>query len=540
MRIGNAKPPDRGHGTRAWPVEKRRIIMSRNIKIFDTTLRDGEQSPGASMTLEQKVEMAEALENLGVDLVEAGFPVSSKVQFEAVKRVAALLTRATVVGLARCVKKDIDAAWEALKEAKYPMLHLFIATSPLHREFKLKKSKEEVLESIRENLDYGRGFFDRIEFSPEDASRTEEDFLIEVIETAIAHGATTINIPDTVGYAMPVEFGALTEKIIEKVPAIKEGRVTLSVHCHNDLGLALANSLAAVKAGASQVEVTLNGIGERAGNCALEELVMSLEVRRDIYDVDTRIKKEYLYPTGKLLQNLTGLIFQRNKPIFGDNVFTHESGIHQHGVLSKRETYEIMNPAAIGRSSESLIMGRHSGSHALRKKLQQYNIRLTEDQFAKVFERFSEIADKKKEVYDEDLFSIVSTVLGGDLEGYRLLYFHVYTGNKLIPTATIKLQDREGETITSATGDGPVDAIFNAIDQGCGITSTLEEYIIQAVGSGKDAQGQVKLMLKIKDELYGGKASSTDIIEASALAYLNAVNRYVLKKVGNSHSVAAV
>lgn len=512
--------------------------MARYINIFDTTLRDGEQSPGASMTLAQKVEMAEALESLGVDSIEAGFPVSSKVQFEAVQEIASLLKKAAVVGLARCVRKDIDAAYESLKRAVHPMLHVFIATSPLHRQYKLKKDKPEILASIAEHLDYARTLFDRIEFSPEDASRTEDDFLMEVIDTAIEHGATTINIPDTVGFAMPQEFGELIRKIVERTPAVKEGKVILSVHCHNDLGLALANSLAAVEAGATQVEVTLNGIGERAGNCALEELVMSMEVRRDIYDVDTHIRKEYLYPTGKLLQNLTGLLFQRNKPVFGDNVFMHESGIHQHGVLAHRETYEIMNPKTIGRTTESLVMGRHSGKHALKEKLESYNIKLTDDQFQNVFERFAEIADKKKEVYDEDLFSIVSTVLGGSVDGYRLLYFHVYTGNNLIPTATIKVQEKENESVVSSTGDGPVDAVFNAIDICCGITSTLEEYIIQAVGSGKDAQGQVKLMLKIDGDLYAGKASSTDIIEASALAYLNAVNRYVLKNLTNGHKAA--
>ena len=512
--------------------------MGRYIRIFDTTLRDGEQSPGASMTLEQKVEMAEALESLGVDIIEAGFPVSSKVQFEAVRQVAGSLKKATVVGLARCVQKDIDAAYEALKDAAHPMVHIFIATSPLHREYKLKKDRDEVLQSIAQHLDYARSMFDRIEFSPEDASRTEEDFLIEVIETAIEHGASTVNIPDTVGYAMPEEFGRLIGKIVSSIPAIKSGEVVLSVHCHNDLGLAVANSLAAVAAGAGQVEVTLNGIGERAGNCALEELVMGLEVRRDMYDVDTGIVKEYLYPTGKLLQNLTGLLFQRNKPIFGDNVFTHESGIHQHGVLSHRETYEIMNPRTIGRHSESLVMGRHSGTHALKKKLQQYNIKLTDEQFSKVFDRFSEIADKKKEVYDEDLFSIVSTVLGGSIDGFRLDYFHVYTGNHLIPTATVKLEDKNGTMVTSSTGDGPVDAVCNAIDKGCNIQCKLEEYIIQAVGSGKDAQGQVKLMVRIEDDLYGGKASSTDIVEASALAYLNAINRYVLRNVYNENGSA--
>lgn len=511
--------------------------MARYIKIFDTTLRDGEQSPGASMSLEQKVEMAEALESLGVDIIEAGFPVSSQVQFEAVRRIASILEKATVVGLARCVQKDIDAAYDALKDAAHPMLHLFMATSPLHREYKLKMTKDEILMQIAKHLDYAKGIFNRIEFSPEDASRTEEDYLLEVIQTAIQHGATTINIPDTVGYAMPEEFGRLVSKIVESVPEIKKGEVDLSVHCHNDLGLAVANSLAAVEAGASQVEVTLNGIGERAGNAALEELVMGLEVRRDVYDVDTKIRKEYLYPTGKLLQNLTGLLFQRNKPIFGDNVFSHESGIHQHGVLAHPETYEIMNPTAIGRHSETLVMGRHSGTHALKKKLQQYNIKLTDDQFSKVFERFSEIADKKKEVYDEDLFTIVSTVLGGGMGGYSLDYFHVYTGNNLIPTATIKLKDNDGQFIATATGDGPVDAVFNAIDKGSNIDCTLEEYIIQAVGSGKDAQGQVKLMLRIGDQLYGGKASSTDIIEASALAYLNAVNRFVLKTANNGQAI---
>jgi len=511
--------------------------MARYIKIFDTTLRDGEQSPGASMTLAQKVEMAEALESLGVDFIEAGFPVSSKVQFQAVQEISSLLKRATVVGLARCVRKDIDAVYEAVKKAAHPMLHVFIATSPLHRQYKLKKERPEILKTLAEHLDYARTLFDKIEFSPEDASRTEHDFLLEVIDTAITHGATTINIPDTVGFAMPGEFGELVRLVVEKTPAIKEGRVDLSVHCHNDLGMALANSMAAVKAGATQVEVTLNGIGERAGNCALEELVMGFEVRRDIYNVDTNIKKEYLYPTGKLLQNLTGLLFQRNKPVFGDNVFMHESGIHQHGVLANRETYEIMKPSTIGRTTESLVMGRHSGKHALQEKLEHYNMKLNEEQFQKVFDRFAEIADKKKEVYDEDLFSIVSTVLGGSVDGYRLLYFHVYTGNNLIPTATIKIQEKEEVKVTSATGDGPVDAIFNAIDQSCGVTASLDEYIIQAVGSGKDAQGQVKLMLKIEGELYAGKASSTDIIEASALAYLNAINRQVLKNIGNGHPV---
>ncbi len=394
--------------------------MARYIKIFDTTLRDGEQSPGASMTIEQKVEMAEALESLGVDRIEAGFPVSSPVQFEAVRRIAKVLKKSAAVGLARCVKKDIDAAYESVKDAAHPMIHVFIASSPIHREFKLKKSKEEVIASIREHVGYARSLVDLVEFSPEDASRTEEDYLAEVIEAAIESGARVINIPDTVGYAVPWQFGELVGKLIKGNAKLASGEVELSVHCHNDLGLALANSLEAVRAGAAQVEVTLNGIGERAGNCALEELAMTLDVRKDLFDVETGIVRKYLFPTGKLLQNISGMILPRNKPIFGENVFVHESGIHQHGVLSHPETYEIMKPEDIGRSTETLIMGRHSGSHALKKKLEHYNITLEKEQYEEVFKRFTEIADKKKEVFDEDLFSIVSSVLGSYLGGFSL------------------------------------------------------------------------------------------------------------------------
>ncbi len=509
--------------------------MARYIKIFDTTLRDGEQSPGASMTIEQKIEVAEALENLGVDRIEAGFPVSSPVQFDAVKRIASVLKRSATVGLARCVRKDIDAAYDSVKAAAHPMIHVFIATSPIHREFKLKRSREEILASIREHVAYARSLTDLVEFSPEDASRTETDFLKEVIDAAIESGANTVNIPDTVGYAIPWQFGEHIRELIEHNPKLRSGEVELSVHCHNDLGLAHANSLAAVHAGAKQVEVTLNGIGERAGNCALEELAMSMQVRKDLMDVETGIAHEYLFPTGKLLQNISGMILQRNKPIFGENVFTHESGIHQHGVLSHPETYEIMKPSDIGRSTETLIMGRHSGSHALKKKLEHYNIKLEKEQYDEVFKRFTEIADKKKEVFDEDLFSIVSSVLGSYLGGYGLVYFHTYTGNSMIPSATIKLSEKGEEYVGSATGDGPVDAVFNAIDECVGMRSRLEEYTIQAVGSGKDAQGQVKLLLEIEGEIYVGKASSTDIIEASALAYLNAVNRCVLKKTANGN-----
>lgn len=501
--------------------------MSRRITIFDTTLRDGEQSPGAAMSVEQKVKMAATLERLGVDRIEAGFPVSSPVQFEAVSRIAGVLDQATTVALARCVRQDIHAAADALKKARFPMLHLFLATSPLHRKFKLKMTKEEILHEVDAQIRYAAKLFPKIEFSAEDASRTEPLFLFDVVKTAIEAGASCINIPDTVGYAMPVEFGALIESIIQSVPGIDT--VDLSVHCHNDLGLAVANSISAVCAGASQVEVTLNGIGERAGNCSLEEFVMSLHVRQDILDFHTGVKTSLLYPSSKLLQNITGMPTPRNKPIFGDNAFSHESGIHQDGVIKNRETYEIMKPQDIGRSPETLVMGRHSGKHGLREKLELYGIELTDEQFSHVFEQFTIIADKKKEVFDEDIFNIVSSILGKFSKGYELGYFQAITGDTQIPTATVKVCKGEDEFISSATGDGPVDAVFKAIDQSLGMKPRLEEYVIQAIGTGKDAQGQVKLILEINGRQYPGRGASTDIIEASALAYINALNQYCFR-----------
>jgi len=502
----------------------------RNIRIFDTTLRDGEQSPGASMTEAQKLEIAEALDRMGVDVIEAGFPVSSPVQFEAVKKIGQVVKNARVVGLARCTKMDIDAVKDALKDCLKKGIHVFLATSPLHMKYKLKKSKDEVKAIMVEHLEYARQFFDEIEFSPEDASRTEADFLIEVIQLAIAHGATTINFPDTVGYSMPEEIGKTIKHVVDNVPEIASGKVILSVHCHNDLGLACANSLAAVKNGAGQVEVTLNGIGERAGNCSLEELVMSMKVRQDIFQTETNIVTEMLYPTSKLLQNITGLMIARNKPIFGDNAFAHESGIHQHGVLAHAETYEIMKPETIGRGRESLAMGRHSGKHALKDKLKGFNVSLNDEQFTEVFERFTEIADKKKEVYDDDILLIIASVLNKLATGYRMEYFHVYTGDTILPTATVKLINEDKECIGSETGDGPVDALFNAIDSCIGFTGDLEDYTIQAVGHGQDAQGHVKLTANFEGISVIGKGSSTDVVKASALAYLNAVNQFLVQK----------
>ncbi len=504
--------------------------MPRKIVIFDTTLRDGEQSPGASMTVEQKIEMAEALDRLGVDRIEAGFPVSSPVQFEAVKRIGAAVKNATVVGLARCRQADIDAVRDALCEYPRKMIHVFIATSPLHMKHKLQMSEQEVLESINRHVAYAREQgFDLIEFSPEDASRSEWDFMVKALKTAVKAGANTLNIPDTVGYAMPDEYGERMAALTEAIPEIGES-VILSTHCHNDLGVAVANTLAAVKAGAGQVEVTLNGIGERAGNAALEELVMALNVRRDIWNVETNVKTEYLYPTSRLLQNITGLVTPRNKPIFGDNVFSHESGIHQHGVIQHRETYEIMNPAHIGRSRESLVMGRHSGKAALKEKLEQYNIVLDSRQMDSLYQKFTVIADKKKEVYDEDLFTLVSGVLGDFPSGWRLDTFQTWTGNHVIPSAAVKLMKGEEVFLGTQAGDGPVDAVFQSIDQCTGVPGVLNEYVIQAVGSGKDAQGQVKVQVNFNGITVDGRASSTDIVEASALAYINALNRMEMLK----------
>ncbi len=496
------------------------------IKIFDTTLRDGEQSPGASMSVEEKVEVAIALDNLGVDVIEAGFPVSSPVQMEGVKSVSRMVKNAAVAALARCVKKDIDAAVEALKDAKRGVIHVFIATSPIHRQYKLRMSKERILERVREFVSYAKKFSDLVEFSAEDASRTELPFLMEVVRAALKAGATTINIPDTVGYAIPDEFGEMIKKLKENIPELDN--VDLSVHCHNDLGLALANSISAIKNGATQVEVTLNGIGERAGNCALEELVMAIRVRRDLLSFETNVNPKLIYPTSKLLTHITGIIPAKNKPIVGDNVFLHESGIHQDGVLKMRETYEIMKPEDIGRSSETLVMGRHSGRHALKRKLESYGVFLEDEQFDKVFEKFTELADKKKEVYDDDILSIVSEILKEPMGGYELLYFHVHTGKTILPTATVKLRFKDEEKEAAETGNGPVDAIFKAIDRITGIKTKLEEYLIQAVGSGKNAQGEVKLTLSIDGIYQTGRGTSTDIIEASAMAYINALNKYLL------------
>ena len=500
----------------------------RRIRIFDTTLRDGEQSPGASMSLKQKIRMAHVLEELGVDCIEAGFPISSPIQFNAVKVIADELSTIQVAALARCDRRDIDAAHEALLGARSPLLHLFIATSPLHRRHKLKMDTAQILEKLSTTLEYARKGFDLIEFSPEDATRTEPEFLAEIVKLALEKGAKIINIPDTVGYCVPWEMEKLVHDLHKGVLGLKDA--VLSIHCHNDLGLAVANSLAAVSAGAGQVEVTLNGIGERAGNCSLEEIVMALKVRRSHYRIETGIHFPKLYPAARILQNVSGLIIPRNKPIFGENVFNHESGIHQHGVINHRETYEIINPEDIGRNRESLVLGRHSGRHAFRQRLQQYGVVLEGEAFENIFCRFLQLADQKKELGDDEILSLVSEALDLPHEAYRLDYYHIFTGNALIPGATVSLSNQQGVLKATASGDGPVEALFRSIDLALGVEAELDEYLVTAIGSGKDAQGRVLVYLRIDDIAVEGQASASDILKASALAYLNALNSYNRKK----------
>jgi len=508
-------------------ITKSNNIGKRRIRVFDTTLRDGEQCPGASMSLEQKVRMAHVLENMGVDCIEAGFPVSSPIQFNAVKTIAGEMKHCQVAGLARCVRGDIEAVEKALAGASAPLLHLFIATSPLHRRYKLKMETGQILEQLASMLDYASQYFDLIEFSPEDATRTEPEFLAEVVKTALSHGAKMINIPDTVGYSVPAEMENLISDLFKRVPELRKEE--LSVHCHNDLGLAVANSLAAAFAGASQVEVTLSGIGERAGNCSLEEFVMAIRVREGHYGLCTGIDTTQLYPASRILQSITGWIIPRNKPIFGENAFNHESGIHQHGVLSHRETYEIINPEEIGRPVQSLILGRHSGRHAFRQRLEQYGVHLDDQVFEDVFLRFMEIADLKKEMGDDDVLAMVSHVLDLPHQAHSLDYYHIFTGNALIPGATVCLTNHSGKLTATASGDGPVDALFKSIDLALGVEPLLDEYMVSAIGSGKDAQGRVRVSLRMGTELVEGQASATDILKASALAYLNALNRYQRK-----------
>jgi len=507
------------------------VADPNRILIFDTTLRDGEQSPGASMTYLEKLEVARALAGLGVDIIEAGFPIASPGDFEAVRAIAAEITGSTVCGLARCNDRDIDRAWEALKYAQKPRIHLFLATSAIHREHKLRMTRTEVVEKAVACVRRAKGYCADIEFSPEDAARTEIDFLCEVVEAAIEAGATTVNIPDTVGYATPTQYAAVIRTLRERVTNI--GRAVISTHCHDDLGMAVANSLAAVEAGARQIECTINGIGERAGNAALEEVVMALKTRHDYYGLDTNIRTERLYPVSRMVSTITGMIVQRNKAIVGRNAFAHESGIHQDGMLKERSTYEIMRPEDVGVPKTDLVLGKHSGRHALRDRVTELGYHLNEAQTQVLFDDFKALADKKKEVYDEDLIVLIEKHMEDVTPAWSLVSLHTTAGTGILPTATVCIRNPEGQLLQDAAiGDGPVDAIFKAVERVTGIAANLKEFGVRGVTSGKDAQGEVSLELEVTtdDRSFRGRAASTDIIEASAEAYINAINAIVTRR----------
>jgi len=496
------------------------------VRIFDTTLRDGEQSPGATLTRPEKLEIARLLESMGVDIIEAGFPISSNGDFEAVHAIASEITGSVVCGLARSTPRDIDRAGEALVPAKRKRIHIFCATSKIHREHKLKKGKEQIIQISVESIRQASQYTHDIEFSPEDASRTELEFLEEIVHAAVDAGATTINLPDTVGYATPRTYGEIFSHLLKKLPILREKNVVLSCHCHNDLGLAVANSLAAIENGARQAECTINGIGERAGNAAMEEIVMALRTRKDHFKIDTRIDTAKIYTASRMVSTLTGLVVQRNKAIVGENAFAHEAGIHQDGVLKKRETYEIMDPASIGIPKTSLVLGKHSGRAAFRDRVTHLGYTLTEPQIESAFEKFKNLADKKKEVFDEDIEALVDEQLEIREGLWELVGLQVTAGSNTIPTATVTLRDTSGQTVQDASvGDGPVDAIYSAIQRLTGIKMNLTDYRIRSITKGKEALGEANVELEHSNRKIRGRGLSTDILEASARAYIAAVNR---------------
>lgn len=498
--------------------------MTNFVRIFDTTLRDGEQSPGCSMNLKEKIEMANQLDKLGVDIMEAGFAIASPGDFASVKSIAKSIKNSSVASLARALKKDIDAAAEALKEAKFPRIHTFIATSDIHMAYKLKMTPEQVLEQAREMVKYAKKYCGDIEFSAEDASRSNPEFLYKIFEEVIQAGATTINVPDTVGYTSPEEFAALIRGIKQNVPSID--KAIISVHCHNDLGLAVANSLAAIGAGAMQVECTVNGIGERAGNAALEEVVMNLNTRKDLYGFETKINTKEIYKTSKLLSSITGVRVQPNKAIVGENAFAHESGIHQHGMLANKETYEIMTPESIGLNENKLVLGKHSGRHAFEDKVVSMGYELDDDALTKAFEEFKVLADKKKEITDRDIEALVCRKVVQVPEYYKLDRFVINSGNTITTTSSMRLLTRTGHVLEEVVSsyDGPIDASYKAIDRLVGKKFMLEDFVINAVTGGTDAQGEVNVKIKNKDHVYNGHGVSMDIVEASILAYISAIN----------------
>jgi 2-isopropylmalate synthase len=534
--IGAPTGPAGQSNNEQQPSQESVHMKTNRILIFDTTLRDGEQCPGASMNLREKLEVARQLARLKVDVIEGGFPVISEGDFISVRTIAKEIKGPVIAGLARCVPKDIDAAAEAVKPAgRRGRIHVFLATSKIHREFKLGKAQDEIVRLAVEGVKRAKSHVQDVEFSPEDGSRTEPEFLIQVCKAVIAAGAITVNIPDTVGWALPEQFGALIRRLYEEVPEFRSGKAVISVHCHNDLGLAVANSLAAVRAGARQVECTVNGIGERAGNAALEEIVMALKTRGDYFGAVTcGIHTREIVRASRLVSRMSSLLVQRNKAIVGENAFAHASGIHQDGVLKKRETYEIMDPEEVGWGKSELPLTKHSGRAAMAARLRHLGFKLLETDVQAIFSRFKEIGDKKKFVYDDDLTALVGGHITEVPETWSLDYLGVSSGSQIVPTATVRLKrihdrKRGPEVVQDAgTGDGPVDAALKAIDRLTQVQGRLVDYSLRAVSQGKDALGEVTVKVDFGEaKLVSGKGASTDIIEASARAYLNALNRYL-------------
>ena len=498
------------------------------VVIFDTTLRDGEQSPGASMNLEEKLRIAEVLEDMGVDIIEAGFPIASNGDFEAVNEVAKLLKNATICGLARAGRKDIDRAWEALRPARRARIHTFISTSPLHMKFKLQMEPEAVHEQVIASVTHARNLCDDVEWSCEDGTRSDIDFLCRLVESAIKCGATTINVPDTVGYTLPEEYTRLIRTLIERVPNADKAR--FSTHCHNDLGLAVANSLAGVMAGARQVECTINGLGERAGNAALEEVVMAIRTRPDLLPYETGIVTKDITKASRLVSGITGFLVQNNKAIVGANAFAHESGIHQDGMLKHAGTYEIMTPESVGLNKSTLVMGKHSGRHAFKSKLGELGFDLADNQLQDAFNRFKDLADRKKDIFDEDIVALVDDAVLRGHDRIRFVSLQVVAGSKGPQTADLELEIEGTVKSVHATGNGPVDAIFNAVNSLVPHEARLQLYQVHAVTGGTDAQAEVTVRLEEKGKTVNGQGADADTLVASARAYVNALNKLLVKR----------
>lgn len=504
-------------------------MTADRVKIFDTTLRDGEQAPGCSMTLREKLRVAKALADLRVDIIEAGFPAASPGDFDAVKEIADENRGPVICGLARCNPDDIEKVHAAVKGASNHRIHVFVATSAIHREYKLKMAKEEIIKSAVGAIRMARELCDDIEFSPEDASRTELSYLAEVVSAAIEAGATTVNIPDTVGYTVPAEFDHLFRYLKEHVDGIDD--ITLSVHCHDDLGMAVSNSLAAVLAGARQIECTINGIGERAGNCSLEEVVMALKTRSEFFGVDTDVDTTRLYPTARLVSGITGMQIPRNKAIVGENAFAHEAGIHQHGMLQHRSTYEIMRPEDVGISKSNLVLGKHSGRHAFRDRVKELGFDLDEFETNRAFQEFKKLADKKKDMYDGDIEAIIMNVDNSSAGPWTLQSLQITSGTNVDATATIRLVDESGkEVVQSANGDGPVEAAFSALEVSTGIDLSLKNFELHSATVGEDAQGEATVTVEYNGQSYRGHGASTDIVEATTRAYLEVINRILRRQ----------